>query len=446
MAVDMWKVFVVVFGFILPSVPIPVTASRETWVYMITSLTDLELFRTRNTYVTDNLGLVSGDLFRLYQQAKIEGVNEYQLLVPDDATLTANYVKNRMNRDACPSTGCLPDSVRMYGEQFLDWCGQVRNGNVGKASLFSKSELGLFLSVFVDLHNPMHVAYQWDLGGVECKVKYNGTITTLRDLWDSHLVDEQLLPQDIKDDPAKAEQAVAKLHSYFTNPHKRHLIDDLKTILHADFEDGDIFQLLTFEKLVTRFTLFNHNFTETVYAGLLGTGMLHGHSPSSMGMAGIGNGSNSNSSSNRSDTLLHGRSDPSVTASHVTTVDPSKGCLDAAKDISNLLWQRDVLRRQQIIAALRLMTLINRGASAPMSQHVNPTYSMIWTVLLGGIFGVGVLVWLVIYPKLHAQLDDCESNDYMSCDDDDRRESGDFSMRHDLDLDADSVFSFTSTQ
>ena len=61
---------------------------------------------------------------------------------------------------------------------------------------------------------------------------------------------------------------------------------------------------------------------------------------------------------------------------------------------------RHLLQIQIGVAGLRLGSFVNRAATAAMSSEYNQTYSLIWTVILCGIFLSGAVMWAILYPRL----------------------------------------------
>jgi hypothetical protein len=72
-------------------------------------------------------------------------------------------------------------------------------------------------SLFVDLHNPLHVAYVGDSGGENCDLSLKSTSdlddTTLRDLWDTNIVETILSPSQF-DNQSVVNGVVNALHSF----------------------------------------------------------------------------------------------------------------------------------------------------------------------------------------------------------------------------------------
>ena len=120
------------------------------------------IHRYRN--LQDTLSIREGELFELYMKRKHDESYKHQVLFQSDADVTKqNIAKIIETPDSCDQdSGCLPASFTSVSEDFLQWCSDIRNARYDPSSITTRSNLGEMTSLFVDLHNPLHVAYVGD--------------------------------------------------------------------------------------------------------------------------------------------------------------------------------------------------------------------------------------------------------------------------------------------
>ena len=144
---------------------------------------------------------------------------KHQVLFQSDADVNKeNIAKIIETPDSCDqNSGCLPASFTSVSEDFLQWCSDIRNARYDPSSITTRSNLGQMTSLFVDLHNPLHVAYVGDSGGENCDLSLKSTSnlddTTLRELWDTEIVETILSPSQF-DDETVVNGVVNALHSF----------------------------------------------------------------------------------------------------------------------------------------------------------------------------------------------------------------------------------------
>ena len=156
----------------------------------------------------------------MYMRRKhIDENYKHQVLFQSDADVTKqNIAKIIETPDSCDQdSGCLPASFTSVSEDFLQWCSDIRNARYDPSSITTRSNLGEMTSLFVDLHNPLHVAYVGDSGGENCDLSLKSTSnlddTTLRELWDTEIVETILSPSQF-DDETVVNGVVNALHSF----------------------------------------------------------------------------------------------------------------------------------------------------------------------------------------------------------------------------------------
>ena len=96
---------------------------------------------------------------------------------------------------------------------------------------------------------------------------------------------------------------------------------------------------------------------------------------------------------------------------------------------------RHLLQIQIGVAGLRLGSFVNRAATAAMSSEYNQTYSLIWTVILCGIFLSGAIMWAILYPRLKRRFSRArsDSDEYHAFDDNDDNAYGYYLNNNDND-------------
>jgi hypothetical protein len=277
---------------------------------------------------------------------------KHEILFNSDADVTKENIAKVITEepDECnQDSGCLPASFATISEEFLQWCSDIRNGRYDGNSITTRSYLGEMTSLFVDLHNPLHIAYIDDDGGEKCSLNLNqGGIdetTTLRDLWDTTIVEGILSPSEFEDETV-VNEVVSALHSFI----QENIQEIEKDGALNSFED--IFTHETYADMIEVWIMYTHNITKLCY---------------------------------EFDAKSQAKCDQSK------SVTPDDEYVDRAKHL---------LQIQIGVAGLRLGSFVNRAATAAMSNEYNQTYSLIWTVILCGIFVFGLVAWIIMYPRL----------------------------------------------
>ena len=148
----------------------------------------------------------------------IDETFKHQVLFKTDADVNKqNIAKIIETPDSCDQeSGCLPASFTSVSEDFLQWCSDIRNSRYDESSITTRSNLGQMTSLFIDLHNPLHIAYVDDAGGEDCDLNLetsNIDSTTLRKLWDTDIVENILSPSQF-DNESVVNGVVNALHSF----------------------------------------------------------------------------------------------------------------------------------------------------------------------------------------------------------------------------------------
>jgi len=374
--------------------------SSVSWGYIVTTLADEYI--NPNGLVRTSLNIKKGDLFRLYIQDRDREMNrnEHEVLLLSETEATKNYINEVISSKYCDDdTGCLPSKFWTFSESFFGWCSDVRNGRVRTETLNDKSQLGIMLNMYVDVHNPMHVAYLNDKGGSNCRLNVSDHINySLRDLWDHTMIEGILDPNDIQNNKTKAANAVEIMRSFLeANYAKIQQAGALST-----FED--IFSPEQYADMIATWSLITHNVTKECYRfATLSSDVEFIRTPSC------------------------GKSN---------FVDVDQAYLDESKYL---------LQFQLCTAGIRLAYLLNHAASAALTNNLNLTYSLIWTIILCGTFLCGIVVWAIMYPRLKRSFNRRSTSDHyyypFDEEDDDDDDDDDINGR---DIDIDSVFSAES--
>eukprot|EP00938_MAST-03A_sp_MAST-3A-sp1_P001216 g1216.t1 len=358
--------------------------NSDSWAFLTTKLADIYI----SEFARHTLSIKEGELFELYMRRKhIDENYKHQVLFQSDADVNKeNIAKIIETPDSCDqNSGCLPASFTSVSEDFLQWCSDIRNARYDPSSITTRSNLGQMTSLFVDLHNPLHVAYVGDSGGENCDLSLKSTSnlddTTLRELWDTEIVETILSPSQF-DDETVVNGVVNALHSFIQ--------ENIQEIENDGAVNAfeDIFTHETYADMIEVWMMYTHNITRLCYE-------------------------------------FDGKSQSSPCESGKTvTVDDEY--VDRA---------RHLLQIQIGVAGLRLGSFVNRAATAAMSSEYNQTYSLIWTVILCGIFLSGAIMWAILYPRLKRRFSRArsDSDEYHAFDDNDDNAYGYYLNNNDND-------------
>lgn len=337
------------------------STTSDSWAFLTTELADIYI----SEFARSTLNIQKGQLFKLYQSRKELENYEHEILFESDADVNKANIEKIIEEDpsSCnQDTGCLPLSFTTVSQNFLQWCSDIRNGRYEGSSISSRSNLGQMTSLFIDLHNPLHISYVGDDGGSNCNLNIetwtaggSSNAVTLRDLWDTEIVESILSPSKFND-PSVTQSVVNALHT-FIQENIQEIENDgaLNTF-------QDIFTHKTFTDMIEVWMMYTHNITRLCYE-------------------------------------FDGKTQTACDTSK--TVTPDTEYIDRAKHL---------LQIQIGVAGLRLGSFVNRAATAAMSSEYNQTYSLIWTVILCGIFLSGLVMWIVLYPRLKRQFSRARSD------------------------------------
>lgn len=357
-------------GFIILGNAQQQSVSSVTWGFLVSSLADMYI--NSNGLVRTTLGIQRGDLYNLYLQgmSKYSERKDHQLLLEKESDATIQFIDDIiMEGHVCDEhIGCLPATVYKYSNGFFSWCSDVRNGRNKVESLWTSSDLDVMLGLYVDLHNPMHVAYKSDEGGVNCKIDPPSSSslpgpTSLREFWDEGMINEILAPADINKDMNKTDIAVAELHTF--------LQDHYGTIAReALYTFENIFSAPQYEHMVALWSLATNNATKGCY--------------------------DFNASSSKDN------EDGTAATVEISSWNHKCGNGSSSVEVDDEYVNnaKYALRIQLCVAGVRLAYLLNHAASAALTNDLNQTYSLIWTIILCGTFFCGAILWAIIYPRM----------------------------------------------